>query len=174
MADRDTHTPDWLPDARRGARPALRHARAVGIAVLVAVLVAAIVNVFGQRRAISTSRAPAADLTVSAPERIRTGLIDELRITIRPHREIEAPRIVLSPEWNHQVTFNTVSPEPAAHGYTDGPVLAYGPLDAGGILEIAIQFQVNPTAVGRRDWSVRLQDGERTVAVVERSAVIFP
>lgn len=110
MADRDTHTPDRLPDARRGAHPALRHARAVGIAGLVAVLVAAVVNVFGQRHAISMSRAPAADLTVSAPERIRSGLIDELRITIRPHREPEAPRIVLSPEWNHQVTFNTVSP----------------------------------------------------------------
>jgi hypothetical protein len=37
-----------------------------------------------------------------------------------------------------------------------------------------LQFQVNPASMGRRDQGVRLLDGERILASVDRTFVVFP
>jgi hypothetical protein len=36
-----------------------------------------------------------------------------------------------------------------------------------------MQFQVNPTTVGRRSQEVRLTDGSRTLLVVHRTVTVF-
>ena len=37
-----------------------------------------------------------------------------------------------------------------------------------------MEFQVNPTTVGRRSQGVELRDGERPLATVDRPVTIFP
>ena len=37
-----------------------------------------------------------------------------------------------------------------------------------------MQFQVNPTNVGRRSADVELYDGETLIATVERTMTVFP
>lgn len=133
-------------------------------------------NVFGQRAVVDSVSTDAAAVEVSAPQRMRSGLIGEAHITVRAHRPIAAPRLVLAGDWLHQVTINTVAPAPnAERGTPDGGVAyAYPPLRAGESLIVNIEFQVNPTAVGRRHWDVALKDGERPLVSVDRPGLVFP
>jgi hypothetical protein len=58
----------------------------------VAVLpVLALLNVFGQRPTVTLARASAADLEVTAPARLRSGLIFQVRVEVIAHRDISMP-----------------------------------------------------------------------------------
>ena len=87
-------------------------ARRVLIALLLSVSVLALTNFFGQQDSNTTAAAPAATLTVRAPDRLRGGLLYQTVFTIVAQRPIERLHLVLSPECLDGMTLNTVEPAP--------------------------------------------------------------
>jgi hypothetical protein len=70
---------------------------------------------------------------------------------------------------------NTIEPGPLKEASRDGDLaLSFGSLAAGDRLVVYMQFQVNPTNVGRRSADVGLYDGEAQIASVDRTVTIFP
>ena len=145
------------------------------IAVLAVVVLAALLGFAGQSPGILVAHAATATLTVQAPERVRGGLFFEGRIDIVARDRVGTPRIVLGPGWTDEMQLNTVEPAPASESSSDGRLeLEYDPLHSGDHLTIWMQFEVNPTNVGRRDRSVTLLDGERVVARAPATITVLP
>ena len=53
-------------------------------------------------------------------------------------------------------------------------MLSWNELEAGDALEVWFQFEVNPTNVGSRDYSVELDDGDTPLARVSRDITVLP
>ena len=147
-------------------------ARVVARVALLVLPVLALLNVFGQRASVSgAGRA----LEVRTPTALRGGLIWQSTIVIRAEDAIAAPRLVFGPDWLQGFTLNSI--EPAPEGETaDGASLAFdfADMDAGDALRLVMQWQVNPTSTGKRDFDVTLKDGDRTLAVTRRDVRVWP
>ncbi len=147
-----------------------------GLLCCVAVLpLLALLNVFGQHPATSSTSGPVASLSVTAPTRLRSGLIFQVKAKVDAHRDIKQLQLDFDEGWWESMSVNSIVPEPeqatSAHGQVQ---LAYGKLEAGESLVARIYFQVNPTNVGKRREDVILADGETPLLTVHRSLTIFP
>ena len=139
------------------------------------IVVLALLNVFGQRPQDSEVAASAATLTLHAPERVRIGLLYEARFTVQARRELANATVLLAPGWFEGMTVNTIEPSPKAERSIDGQTaLELGPVPAGTSYVLYMQFQINPTNVGRRSQTVRLFDGERLLLTLPRTITVFP
>jgi hypothetical protein len=143
---------------------------------LVAVLpVLALLNVFGQRPTTTSAHALAADLTVTAPARLRSGLIFQVRVQVTAHEDIAKPQLVFDPGWWDSMSENSLEPNPSSQTNLNGRVvLSYNKLAAGDKLTAWLYFQVNPTNVGKRREDVELDNGAMMITRVHRSLTIFP
>jgi hypothetical protein len=150
--------------------------RRAGLCALGLIVLAAALNVFGQREVVSGAAAPAGSLEVTAPDRVRGGVIFEGTFRVEAHRRIEAPTIVLAPGWLDSVTLNTVEPAPKDEtSRPDGGIaFEFPPIPAGGALTLYTQWQVNPTSFGRKPTDVLLLDGKREIARVDRTTTVYP
>ena len=158
----------------RGRRLDLAARRAV-LLLLAAVIGLALFGVFGQRPVTARASAAAATLTVVAPERVRGGLLTMARFRIDAHRELRRAALVLDSGWAESLQINTIEPAPIGEASRDGKlVLELGRVPAGRKHVLYMQFQVNPTNVGRRSQDVRLEDEGRHVVTVHRSLTVFP
>ena len=150
-------------------------ARRIGLLVLLAFIVAALLNAFGQRETTSLARGPAASLTVKAPDRVRGGLLFQARIQVRAVREVKQPLLVLDPGWIEGLTQNSSEPEPKGERTDNGRiVLEYDTIPAGRKLVVWLQYQVNPTHVGKTEQDVELWDGATRLVHLDRSLTTFP
>ena len=139
------------------------------------VTVLALLNTFGQRPQETHAATPAATLKVRAPERVRGGLIYQARFEIHPNTSLRNAVLVLAPGWFELMTVNTIEPSPASEHSVDGETaLELGPVRAGASFVLYMQFQVNPTSVGRRSQRVRLFDGTRLLLTLPRTITVFP
>jgi hypothetical protein len=147
-----------------------------GLLALIGVLpVLALLNFFGQKPVTTEANAAAASLSVTAPERLRGGLIFQVRTTVVAHRPIKHPAIVFDQGWWDSMSENSIAPNPISESSRDGRVvLSYGRLEAGQTLVSSIYFQANPTNVGTRRENVELDDGTRPIATVHRSLTVWP
>jgi len=135
----------------------------------------ALFNLFGQRPRVATAQSANADLELYAPSRVRGGLLWEARLTIKAHRDVKDARLELDKGWLEGMTLNTVEPSPVGEGSNDGKlVLDLGHVPAGRRYILFMQFQVNPTNIGRRPENVRLYDGETLLTTIHRRVTIFP
>lgn len=135
----------------------------------------ALLNVFGQRPSTVSSAASAASMSVTAPARLRSGLIFQVEIEVHAHREIKQLHLDFDEGWWDSMSVNSIVPEPEQETSEHGQMqLGYGKLDAGESLVSRIYFQVNPTNVGNRREDVTLADGETPLLRVHRSLTIFP
>jgi hypothetical protein len=143
---------------------------------LVAVLpVLALLNVFGQRPTTTSAHTPTADLAVTAPARLRSGLIFQVRVQVTARQNIEKPQLVFDPGWWNSMSENSMEPNPSSQTNLDGRVvLSYNTLTAGHKLIVWLYFQVNPTNVGKRREDVELDNGSTAITRVHRSLTIFP
>jgi hypothetical protein len=143
---------------------------------LIAVLpILALLNVFGQRPTVSAAHVSGADLVVTAPARLRSGLIFQVRVQVTAHQGISMPQLVFSRGWWESMSVNSLEPNPSNEGTQNGSVvLSYNGLPAGHTLIVWLYFQVNPTNVGKRTEDVELEDGSKPIARVHRSLTIFP
>ena len=150
-------------------------ARRVFFGLLVVLCILALLNIFGQRPTTTTVASSAANLEVFAPTAVRGGLYYQGRFTIDAHESIEKATLVLDSGWSEQLQLNTVSPSPVGESSRDGRLaLDFGHVDAGRKLVVYLQYQVNPTNVGRRSQDVELHDGETLLAHADRTLTIFP
>ena len=91
---------------------------------LIAVLpVLALLNVFGQHPTVSAARPPAADLKITAPARLRSGLIFQVRAQVTAHRTIAKPQLVFSPGWWESMSVNSMEPDPSSQSSRNGSVV---------------------------------------------------
>ena len=149
--------------------------RRVLFALVVAVPVVALFNVFGQRPQTHTVVEPAASLKVYAPVHVRGGLLFEARFHITAREELKDATLVLGSGWLEGMTLNTIEPSPVSEASNNGRLsLELGHIPAGDIYLLFIQFQVNPTNVGRRKQSVELMDGSTSLLSFDRTITVFP
>jgi hypothetical protein len=172
-------TPDQLVlrrhrDLEGLARGAIWWRRGIlGVLALLSVL--GLANVFGQRPSTHTASTGAASLEVYAPTRLRGGLLFSARFTIKARKDVAKATLVLDPGWAEAMAINTIEPSPVGEASRDGR-LAFdlGHIPAGSKHVLYMQFQVNPTNVGRRSQGVELDDGSSEIARIDRTVTIFP
>ena len=147
-----------------------------GLLCLIAVLpVLALLNVFGQHPTSTSASAPAASVTVTAPARLRSGLIFQVRVQIAAHQDIKELEVVFDRGWWESMSVNSTVPEPSEESSSDGRVVFdYGPLGRGHTHVSWLYFQVNPTNVGKRQENIDVKDGETELVRINRSMTIFP
>jgi len=143
--------------------------------VVFLIILAGLLNLFGQRPKNTFAASSAADLHVFAPTALRGGLYYEGRITIDAKQEIKKATVVLDSGWTEQMQINTIEPSPVGESSRDGKLaLELGHIPAGQKHVLWMQFQVNPTNVGRRSQDVALYDDTTLLAQVDRTVTIFP
>jgi hypothetical protein len=164
--------------ARAGPPRALRGglwARRIVVLVLTLVVALALLDVFGQRESRSAATGTAATLSLDAPATVRGGLLFQARFTIAARKAIEHPRLVLGEGWVEGLQISSISPEPESQTSRDGAlVLSYPALAAGHHSTIWVQFQVDPTNVGRRSFDLELDDAEQPLTRLDRSLTVLP
>jgi len=144
-----------------------------GLICVVPVL--ALLNVFGQRPETTTATAGAAQLSVSAPSRVRGGLLYQARFHITAKKKVAQAELVLDRGWLDGMTINTIEPSPASQSSVNGKLgLDLGPIPAGQSYLLVVDFQVNPTNVGHGPQTVWLYDGNRSLVTVHRTITVFP
>ena len=119
--------------------------------------------------------ADAAELQVSAPTHVRGGLFFQGRFTVDARQALENATLVLSPGWLENMHINTIEPAPTEEASRGGGLaLSFGGHAAGKPLVVYMQFQVNPTNVGRRSADVGLLDGDVLIADDQRTLTVYP
>jgi hypothetical protein len=170
--------PQWLTLKRHRdlvGRERHPYTRWILLGVLGVFVGLASLNAFGQRPLTTRAEVPAASLKVYSPARLRSGLYYESRFTIEAHEEIEKATIVLDPGWLEGMTLNTLEPGPIGEASRNGRIaMELGHVPAGGRHLFFLQFQVNPTNLGRRSADVDLYDGERLLVHLDRTVTVFP
>jgi hypothetical protein len=150
----------------------LRHAFLLVLALFV---IAALLNAFGARPQTQEAGGAAGTLKITAPERVRGGLLYQARLQIHADEPIGAPTLVFDKGWIEETTINTAQPEPAET--TSDPrhlKLRYPPLAPGRTLDVYISLQANPNDVGTHDADVALYDADEEIASIDRTQVNFP
>ena len=172
------HAPDGLTvDRSRDLQGRSGHVwyRRALLGVIAVLPILALLNVFGQRPTTTSAHTVAADLAVTAPARLRSGLIFQVRVKVTAHQDLAKPQLVFDPGWWESMSENSMAPNPSSETNENGRiVLSYNKLAAGHSLLAWLYFQVNPTNVGKRREDVELDDGATPITHVHRSLTIFP
>jgi hypothetical protein len=145
------------------------------LALLLAFIAAGLANVFGQRTSTTRVGNATAGLGVQLPSRVRGGLLFQARITVTAVRELKDARLLLDRGWADGFQINTIEPSPVGEASADGRIsLDLGHVPAGRKHVVWLQFQANPTTVGRRSHDVDLYDGDRYLTTIHRDLVVLP
>ena len=106
---------------------------------------------------------------------MRGGLLYQARFNITARKKLDQAELVLARGWIHDLTINTMEPSPTGETSQDGKLgLDLGPIAAGQTYVLFIDYQVNPTNVGRQDQTVTLYDGNRALVTLHRTLTVFP
>lgn len=82
---------------------------------------------------------------------------------------------MLDSGWTEQMQLNTIEPAPVGEASRGGRLtFEYGHLAPDDKLVVHLQFQVNPTNVGRRSQDVELYDDKTLLARADRTVTIYP
>ena len=162
--DRDLEGRTWQEWLRRGL---------FGLLCLVPLL--ALLNVFGQRPETASAAAPEAKLELYAPEHVRSGLLFEARFRVTARQDLAKATLVLDPGWLEGMQANTIEPSPLGEGSANGKlVFQLGHIAAGQSFLLFMQFQVDPTNVGRRSQGAALYNGQRKLVELHRAITVYP
>jgi len=149
--------------------------RRVLFALLPLIALLALLNLFGQRPSTTEATGGGATLKLFAPPRVRSGVLYEARFHIFAQQDLKHATLVLDPGWAEGMTINTIEPSPVNEASENGRLsLDLGHIPAGGSHLLFMQFQTNPTNVGRRTASVTLKDGNRELLRIKRTITVFP
>lgn len=152
-----------------------RPVRYVLLVLIGAFLVLGLLNVFGQNPETVTATSAKADLELYAPDRLRGGLLYEARFTIAAHERLKHAVLRLGSGWAESQQMNTIEPSPIAETSRDGDLaFTLGEVPKGKKHVLFIEFQVNPTNIGRRRADVVLYDGDERLLSIERTIKVFP
>lgn len=136
---------------------------------------AGLFNVYGQRESNAAETSSAASLEVRAPTAVRGGLIYQVRFVIDARQELKKATLVLDRDWFEGMTLNTLEPSPIGEASRNGAIaFELGHVPAGDKHVLYLQYQVNPTDLGRRTQTVELWDGDRRLLSLRRTLRVFP
>jgi len=139
------------------------------------IVVLALANVFGQRPSTSLARSSQASLSLSAPTHVRGGLLWGAKFDIHARTTLDDARLVLASSWLEGMTVNTIEPSPKDETSRDGALeLDLGTIPAGQDHLLFIEFQTNPTTIGRRDTRITLMDRDLRVLSIDRTMTVYP
>jgi len=162
--DRDLAGREWEAWVRRGL-----------FALLCVVPLLGLLNVFGQHPETASAAAPEAKLELYAPEHVRSGLLFEARFRVTARQDLAKATLILDPGWFEGMQSNTIEPSPIGEGSADGKlVFELGHVAAGRSYLLFMQFQVDPTNVGRRSQGAALYDGQRKLVDLHRTITVYP
>ena len=174
----DVDVPDQIDLDRHlelAGRGFSRPVRWVLIALTSIVLVLGLLNVFGQHPSTLVAESAKAKLEVYAPAHLRGGLLYEARFTVFAREKLNHVVLLLSPGWAESQQLNTIEPSPVAQGSRDGDLyFTLGPVPKGQVYRLFLEFQVNPTNVGRRRADVSLYDGDTRLLSIKRTITVYP
>ena len=146
---------------------------AYGVLLILAVL--GLLNVFGQRPSTSTKDAAPARLELYAPSHLRGGLLFMARFQITAKQDLQDATLVFAPGWTEDMTINTIEPSPTNETSDNGRLtLELGQIKAGATFVLYMEFQVNPTNVGRSSQDVELRDGDTHITTIDRTLTVYP
>jgi hypothetical protein len=149
--------------------------RRLGLLVLLVACCLGLANVFGQKTHVVSVDSPSARLTVEAPGAGRGGLIYQAIFRVEARQDLAEPTLVLAPGWFDGLTINTVQPDAVEWGQQEGRnTLTLPALEAGEDFVLRLQYQVNPTVLGRRSQDVVLEDSGTTLLTLEHAQTLFP
>jgi hypothetical protein len=152
-----------------------RRVRRTLLVLLAGLLVLGLFNVFGQRPETHSADSTRAKLDVYVPSHLRGGLLYEARFTINAHTDVKNALVQLSPGWNEGMQINTIEPSPLGEASRNGDILfTLGHIPAGQKYRFFMQFQVDPTNVGRRRADVTLYDGGTKLLTIHRTVTVWP
>jgi hypothetical protein len=161
------------PD-RRGERRALI-ARRVTMSLLALVPLLALLDVFGQKPTSTIAATSRARMELTAPDAVRGGLFFQSRIEIRALDRIAHPRLILDEGWLEGMQVNSIEPAPGDEESRDGRLaLSYTTLEKGDLLKVWLQFEVDPTLVGRQPYGLELDDDQQRITRIDRDLTVFP
>jgi hypothetical protein len=169
--------PDQLDADRHRDQPSVPDVwiRRAILSLFALFIAAGLLGVFGQNAHISTAPGSTASLRVSAPTDLRGGLLFMGLFDIQARETLKQPTLVLGPGWMDDITINTIEPSPLEENSKNRRLeLTFPKVEAGEHLRVWMDFQVNPTAVGRANQDVLLRDGTTRIARVDRNVTIFP
>jgi hypothetical protein len=168
------HVTELFTDVGRGTIAGLWVRRAI-VTVFALISLAALAGFIGQRATTSNAASPSVRMTLSAPETVRGGIFFQSRVDIQALAPIEHPRLVFDEGWVEGLQVNSIEPAAESESSRDGRlVLSYGALKPGDRLRIWLQFEVNPTNVGKRSYTLELDDEDRLLVRVPRTLRVLP
>jgi hypothetical protein len=146
-------------------------------ALICLVPILALFNVFGQAPEVQTVANPngMATLQLSAPTKVRSGLLFQARIDIRARRQIKDAVLVLDSGWLESMTLNTVEPSPGNETSRNGGIaMDLGAIPAGKLWRQYLQFQANPVNAGSQSQGLTLYDGDVPLLHLNRNMMVWP
>jgi hypothetical protein len=156
----------------RNIEPRFRRA---GLLVLLVVCALGLANVFGQHTHALSVDSSAAKLTVETPGAARGGLIYQSIFTIEAHEDLSEPTLHLEQGWFDGLTINTVQPDAVDWGQQEKRnTLKLPPIASGQEFVLRLQYQVNPTVLGRRSQDVVLMDAGTELVRLDHAQTLFP
>jgi hypothetical protein len=163
-----------VPDRERGQRVGLV-TRRVLMTLFALISLAGLLGAVGQRASSSTVHGDAATLRVSVPERVRGGIFWQAKVEIDARQKVDQPRLIFADGWLEGMQMNSVEPAAGSESSRDGRlVFSYDTLQPGDRLVLWMQFEVNPTNVGRRSLELDLDDGQNPIARFNRDITVLP
>ena len=171
------HFPDGVQDRHVAVPSRLhRHANPLSLLVLGGLILVALLGVLGGGKAETvTARSPAADLSVTVPHTMRSGIFFEMRAEVTARRAIADAVIAIDASAWHDLTINTQIPAADTEEATDGVFrFHYGPLKAGERLTMKVDGQINPPLTLGTRGRVALLDGEAELAAVPLHIRVLP
>jgi hypothetical protein len=158
----------------RGERIGLAVRRVV-MTIFAAISLVALAGFIGQTAHTSNASGAGVTMQLEAPKTVRGGLLWQARLDIRAARAVQFPRLVLADGWFEGMQVNSIEPAAQSESGRDGRVvLSYCSLQPGDRLRIWLQFQVDPTARGRRSLAVELDNRTTPVARIDRDIRVLP
>lgn len=167
--------PEGIERRHIEASGSLLHALPTGLILFGLLLLAALLGTFGRRDTLTAAGA-GVELSVEGPMRIRSGEFFEMLFTIETEREIrDAVLSVGSGIW-HDVTINTMIPQPTEESAEDGAFeFHFGALRPGSRLLVKVDGQINPTyPPGTNEGVIELVDGAATLASIDYRMKVLP
>jgi hypothetical protein len=171
------HFPDGVEDRHVAVPSRLhRHANPLSLLLLGGMIVLALFGILGGRRAETLSAtSSAADLAVTVPHTMRSGIFFEMRVEVTAKRAIADAVVAIDASAWHDLTINTQIPAADKEEATDGVFrFHYGPLKAGDRLTMKVDGQINPPLTVGTRGRVALLDGEAELASVPLHIRVLP
>ena len=153
-----------------------RHASPVALLILGSLLLfAAFGGAGGQPSPRTTAQFGLAEMHVKMPAVIRNGEFFEAVVDIEAGAPLTDATLAVEADLWRYTTLNPMIPAATEEKFVDGDFrLSYGPLEAGEILRIKIDGQINPPLFAGNSGAIALYDGERLIGTRRFDVRVLP